>query len=142
MNRRVYVAGSRRELARARRAVARLCEHGVEVTYDWTVAPGAEASADSEPAEGEARDIAERCIAGVRAADVFWLLAPDRGGFECWVELGAVLGGRQFAPVLTVVSGDIHRSVFVQLVGFRTPSDCGTWRTRSGSVCPSKRSTA
>ena len=115
MSLRVYVAGSSREIPRVRAAHRALREAGFELAYDWThgveaaVARGV--SEDAMP-DGEAHAVATRDLAGVNAADVVWLLAPEQPTRGAWVELGVAdaLGSD------IVVSGPrCRQSVFTRL---------------------------
>lgn len=109
----VYVAGSSRELDRARAAIAACRARGWHVTGDWPAEiarAGGRANRGLSPAER--RGAAVSCLHGVRQADAFWLLVPgeDSPSAGCWVELGVAL---EAGPGIAIVaSGDTGRSVF------------------------------
>ena len=95
----LYIAGSSDE--REKRAVQALMDivraKGHIVTHDWTVCEGLKR--DCVPAEK--RVFARNDLEGVRACDVFWLVAPPGPSEGAFVELGVALALKK----RTVVSG-------------------------------------
>lgn len=93
MARRVYVAGSTRDVenVNAVQSVARA--FGCEITFDWTGAEGeirTDGSWDTAAEKGA--EIATREIAACVDADLVILLSPPNGGgLGCWIEMGAAL---------------------------------------------------
>ena len=83
-----------------------------EITYDWT-------RAVRNAGHGSPDDMSVRLaavvqdLAGVRAADLVWLLAPpaDSKSTGAWVELGYALASA--VPVIT--SGDVKRCIFADI---------------------------
>lgn len=91
--RRVYVAGSTRDVERANAVQDIARAFGCEITFDWTGAEGeirTDGSWDTVPERGAA--IAAREISACQAADLIILLFPPTGGgLGCWIEMGAGL---------------------------------------------------
>lgn len=84
---RVFIAGSSKEISRARQFMARARLLGAEITYDWTtpcVTLGA-----NPPNESIREQASDACYRAIREADAFVLLAPHPGNHSigCWVEL-------------------------------------------------------
>lgn len=121
---RVYVAGSSRELPRVRWAMDEIRAIGGTITEDWASKVErqlADGMTDADLSEHVRSEAVEACLNGVRAADVFWLLAPpdtapSRGA---WVELGYALGLRRAGAHLAIVAsgGHARRSIFTSHEG-------------------------
>lgn len=108
----IYVAGSSRELDRARAAIAACRARGWQVTGDWPAEIDRAGRANRGLSLAERRGAAVSCLHGVRQADALWLLVPgeDVPSAGCWVELGVAL---EAGPRIAIVaSGDTERSVF------------------------------
>ena len=92
-SKRVYVAGSTRDVERIN-AVQRLVRGaGWEITFDWTGAEGEIRTDGSwDTASEKGAEIAMREIEACRSADLTILLFPPKGGgLGCWIEMGATL---------------------------------------------------
>lgn len=91
--RRVYVAGSTRDVERVNLVQRLVRGAGWEITFDWTGAEGeirTDGSWDTVPEKGA--EIATREIEACRTADLTILLFPPTGGgLGCWIEMGATL---------------------------------------------------
>jgi hypothetical protein len=91
--RRVYVAGSTRDVERVNYVQRLVTDRGWQITFDWTGAEGeirTDGSWDTVPDAG-AR-IASREVDACRTADLTILLFPPQGGgLGCWIEMGATL---------------------------------------------------
>lgn len=110
--RRVYVAGSSRELARA--AVMReLIERaGFVVTHDWVENIRREGASNPVAATDAQRvEWARECIYAVAGADYLVLLYPVQPTVGAWVELGAALAAGKRVIVSTPPGADA-RSLF------------------------------
>lgn len=102
---RIYVAGGSDERAIVREFIARLVARGWEVTHDWTTDPGY----DAPPSTNAKRRAANLDEAGVRLADVVWIVVPSEKSEGAAVEFGIARGLRK----RTVVSGpDCARCLF------------------------------
>lgn len=120
----VYVAGSSREMARARSAMERLRALDIEVTSTWI--ESIERAGDANPRQAlkdDRRAWSRECLDGVAAADVLWLLAPALGAPTCgaWVELGYAVA----TDKTVIASGDVMASIFtaVSLVEYSDDDD-------------------
>lgn len=113
MKKTVYVASAYEDWEKTRTAQAALRERGWTVTCDWTAEvekypPGAVAPPWDQIAAARAD------LDGVRAADAFLLLTPDRKdrGCGCWTELGVAIDRKK----CVVIAGPQRtRSVFCHL---------------------------
>lgn len=110
----VYVAASSDEIDRAVRWIAMLRGDGIHVTSSWpaviTAAGGVANPRDA--AQPDRYRWAAHDLTEVRAADVYWMLAPAIGaGRGAYAELGfAVASG-----LVPVASGDTKQSIFTAL---------------------------
>lgn len=112
----VYIAGGSPEREQVRSMMSALRARGVEITYDWTQSVGY--SRFMVPAER--RKQARLDIEGVRAADVVWIMAPEKKSEGSAVEMGAALALRKRVIVsgpharlesrLFALLGEIHDS--------------------------------
>lgn len=115
MSRRIYVAGCREDLVRIRQFNAKLRTARYDITHDWTEVVLANTHRpDAEIPADEQRSYAEADWEGVTSADVFWLVAPEKGGTGCWIEFGMAVSARL---TVIVVSGAWKRSIFTTLNG-------------------------
>lgn len=108
-----YVAGASRQIERAERAMAALRAMGHDITEDWCAAIRAERARgveDHELTQEQAAEYADRCIEGVKAADVLWVLLSDFGA-GMWVELGAgIVTDRAILVSGTATKGHVFRA--------------------------------
>lgn len=119
----IYVAGAWVEKKeRAEYWIKRVRDAGFYVTHDWTVddVPSSTITSDAQLAPEERLKRAEADIAGVRKADIVWLLAAnDVGAAGSWVELGAALAFQQRSwdrvPVIIVSGRAWERTIFTSL---------------------------
>lgn len=116
----LYVAGAYADRDRVIRWMAEARRHFHEVVHDWVRIIDSVAGHDRDlPTEG-ARKHALGDIAGIRQAEVFWLLSPPRGyGRGCWVELG--IASQIGVPI--VVSGETARDTVFTALGRRYLDD-------------------
>lgn len=124
----IYVAGSSRDLPRARAAMALATEIGFRVALDWTHSVEANGSANDVP-----RSIAAECaradLRAVAGADVLWLLLGDEPSRGAHVELGARLVGPWDSTVI-LSGGNPRASIFYAgLVHFETDAEVRTYLT-------------
>jgi hypothetical protein len=85
-----YVSAYIGERARVLEMYERLRELGHTVTVDWAAQPLVDA-ADREAYPDVPQGIAERDLKGVRACDIFLMLADPEDGKAKYAELGAAL---------------------------------------------------
>lgn len=108
----VYVAASSLQLDRAQAAMEWLRAAGHEVTHDWPAIIAARGGANPDDATQDDRwDWAIDDLAGVKSADVLWLLVPYKEGAGAFVELGYALAIGK--PV--ICSGLYMRSIFTAM---------------------------
>ena len=119
---RVYVAGSSREMDRARAAMDYVRELGGVITFDWVAEIERVGSANDGLTDEQRRSSAAADLEGVEACDVFWLLAPETPSTGAWVELGIALGLRESIRIIVSGPGS-KRSIFSALANIETPSD-------------------
>ena len=132
----VYVAASSRELARAEGAIQALRDLGHEVTHDWPRMVRAVGEANPADADDVLRlQWAEEDLLGIRAADTFWLLMPDYGGFGAGVELGYALGNL-LGYVRVIVSGQHTNSIFTVYADAVYPTDLAALKAEFVSEVP------
>lgn len=90
----VYVAGASSErMFRAQPVISALAKAGYKITHDWTTAVdmhGANNEHGTLTAE-ELAACAHEDFWGVRSADVFVLLSPEKPSTGAWAELGIAL---------------------------------------------------
>ena len=96
----VYVAGTMREVQRARTVIhaIKALLPVIDITFDWTAADGG-----MSPAV-----LANLCRRGVEKADVLVALVPSEGGTGIWVEVGMAIA----RPIPVLYVGDRSRTVF------------------------------
>jgi hypothetical protein len=108
----VYVAASSLQLDRAKAAMALLVNAGHSVAHDWCGIIEARGEANPADASNDDRwDWAIDDLAGVKAADVVWLLVPETEGAGAFVELGYALAN----DIPVVCSGVYQRSIFTAM---------------------------
>jgi hypothetical protein len=108
----VYVAASSAQMDRAKDAMAKLRTAGHTVVHDWPTIIEDRGTANPVDATTDERwDWAIDDLAGVKAADVLWLLMPATEGFGAAVELGYALA--HGIPV--ICSGVYARSIFTAM---------------------------
>lgn len=93
VRRKVYVAGSTRDVERVNAVQATARAFGCDITFDWT-GPEGEIRTDGpwDTASEQGARIALREIEACRDADLIILLfPPSGGGLGCWIEMGAGL---------------------------------------------------
>ena len=131
-SRKVYVAASSRELERAEAAIQALKDLGHTVTHEWPPLVRAVGEANPQGATDDMRyHWAFEDLAGVAAADVFWLLMPYSEGFGAGVELGYAIAS--FTPV--VVSGPHKRSIFAACAETVYNTDLDALKAEFGHGC-------
>ena len=85
----VYIAASSKEFQRARSAMQAARDAGHEITHDWTQDLAAVGCAQGYNLPSDRRrEIAERDLAAIRAADALWLLIPEGASAGAWSEWG------------------------------------------------------
>lgn len=112
----VYLASSRENIALVKEYASKLVALGHVITYAWWLDVEQLGNDDGVSDEDAAR-CANADETGVRVADVFWLLAPEKGGTGCWIELGMAIG--HFiagADKSIVISGAFDRTIFSSLM--------------------------
>lgn len=121
----VYVAGSSRELQRARHWMNRLREEGIEVTSKWV--EGIELVGEANPREApvvDRRRWSNDCTRGVLEADVVWCLVSPTISAGMYFEAGvAYVKGSEL-----LFSGDTTQSIFGSQ-GEEFPTDEGAFET-------------
>lgn len=125
---RIYVAASSNELARAKAAMNALRELGHTITHDWVTEVERVGSANPVDATlDEAAMWADEDLQGVEAAEVVWLLAPERDGFGAGVELGYAIALGMWdmdkQDLRIVCSGPYQRSIFTSMADALYMSD-------------------
>lgn len=102
-SKRVYVAGSTRDVERINAVQRWMIDAGWTITFDWTGPEGEirnpRGGADFQNAAGgwaevpkKGAEISTREIEACRTADLaIVLFPPGGGGLGCWVEMGAAL---------------------------------------------------
>lgn len=116
----VYVAGGSHEIARCEDAIQALKDLGHTVVHNWPAMVRAVGSANPADATDDMRHAwAEQDLDGVAAADILWLLMPDREGFGAAVELGYAIG----SDTEIIVSGPHQRSIFTVYADRVYPTD-------------------
>lgn len=84
----------------------------IEITYDWTIA--VRKAGDGSPDDANTRLAAVlNDMAGVRAADLVWVIAPPVASTStgAWFEMGYAVG----CAVPFITSGDVKRCIFADL---------------------------
>lgn len=133
----IYIAGSSRDLPRAKAAMHAAVGAGYRVLLDWTAAIEVEMAKgrrDRDLSIEEQSRYAEDDLRAAVRADVFWLLVPreDAPSVGCWVELGAALMTRRihrglYGEQLVVASDPAGEpakfSIFTSLSDRRFTSD-------------------
>lgn len=121
----IYIATSREFMGEAKAFAEVLTGLGHTITHPWWEDVERLGTVDNQAADGEelfACAIAD--VAGVEAADLFWLLAPATGGTGCWVELGMAIACRDLGDDTdevppdgrhVIVSGACDRTLFTIL---------------------------
>lgn len=110
----VYLAGPSAELPRVLRFVEALeATPGVAITYAWWKDVQAQPSSDGSLPRAEQVRRARADLAGVRDADVVWLLWPETSSLGVPVEFGYALG---LSEASIIVSGQRAREcIFTSL---------------------------
>lgn len=107
----IYVAGSSRDLPRARAMMDALRARGHEIAFDWVAHIDRSGGRSNRGLNIIERfDASTMCLDGVRHAEVVALLIPadDAPGKGAWVELGYAI-----ARGMTVHAiGDVDSSIF------------------------------
>lgn len=129
---RIYLAGASAELETCEYWMAKLRFQGHTITHDWTRSVRASRYMKISDAALRREVKADRAVddlAGVRDADVFWLLAPSGPSTGAWVELGNALAARDRAPLRVVVSGPHERCIFAALANhhFASHEEAFAW---------------
>lgn len=110
----VYVAGSSRELPRAKRVIAALRERGITVTHDWPAQIEAVGEANPVDASDEQRFTwAWDCLEALQDAECSLFLLPETETTGMWVELGYALS----MPKTVFMAGE-HASIFTATVDY------------------------
>lgn len=123
----VYVAGASVErVERAIPTMRALRDAGITITHDWTQDMHESACAehgDGLVPEADRRRYADEDEAGVRAADVVLLLAPnERGSSGAWTELGIAIGT---GKTIVVAGPKGKRSIFTTRAHKMFETDAG-----------------
>jgi hypothetical protein len=114
---RVYVAGASSERnERAKPVIAALKAAGYEITHDWTVAVDYE---ENHPIDDDSQttrlyDCAKDDYEGVRTADVFVLLAPQKLSTGAWFEFGVAFQAGRKNNIY--IAGNIDKCIFAHLI--------------------------
>jgi hypothetical protein len=82
---------------------------GHTITHDW-IRDIDRLGDDGQCSADDLDDCATNDLAGVVAADYFWLLVPTKGGSGCFVEMGHAMG--KLGPSRLIFSGDSVRNLF------------------------------
>jgi hypothetical protein len=110
----VYVAGASSERAeRAQPVIGALSKAGFTITHDWTAAVDMH-GANNEHGTLTPEELAACAHAdlwGVKAADVFVLLAPQKASTGAWAELGVAL----MSGCRVYVAGKCEQCIFTWL---------------------------
>jgi hypothetical protein len=112
---RIYVAGSSKEMDRARKAMDAVRAHGWTLTQDW-VAIIEEKGAPNLVDDVIRKQCAEADADAVLKSNVFWLLAPHTRTSGAWFEMGvAWMKRKQDGEILIIASGPGEQSIFCAL---------------------------
>lgn len=109
-----YLASSIENIENAKKVSAYLAYRGWSQTYDWTVHGPVNLDRD------ECGDIAQNEIAGVEAADVFFLLLPGRRGSHA--EFGAALAMKKPVIILSTIKELLHNNTEVSCIFYWHPA--------------------
>lgn len=114
MSRRIYLAGSSREIETVERYRDKLIAAGWTITHDWCSAMRACPVPDSQLTPEQRMRYATDDAAGVIAADVLWLLVPQAPSKGAWVELGIAIGHAAALGLfpMVIASGGGDASIF------------------------------
>jgi len=115
----VYVAGSSKELSRCRGFIAEVEALGYSITENWVAEVDANQGVANTGLTPEIRErAAKACARGVDNADIVIVLVPskDAPSIGCWVELGIALTLSQSEAKEIIYVGSVERSVFSALV--------------------------
>lgn len=116
----VYIAGSSKELDRARKYMRAVRESdGLELALDWTVEIEANRSANVGLGFGTRRAAAGADLEAIKFADVVWLLVPKTRTSGAWVEMGFTLANR----IALICSGKTTQSIFCSLADHEFQTD-------------------
>ncbi len=111
----VYVAGSSREIDRARRVCAALRDIDVHVMSTWPEVIGKVGAANPHDATPDQllkwtlRDLGE-----VGSSDILLLLLPEEQTIGAWIELGFAFALAQNCSALKIVMSGRHRPIFTE----------------------------
>lgn len=113
----IYVAGSSKQLDRARNAIEALRNAGHIVTHDWVEQVDLVGDANPPDASDEQRCVwAWDDLDGVRNADVaLFLLPSDHASFGMGVEFGYAVRHREVRPELRIMTAGCTDSIFAAL---------------------------
>ena len=130
MGKRIYLCGGSTEATMVASFATRLKAAGHSITHNWmkhVLAHQANGGTDATLTQEAANQAADEDLAGVRSADILWLLFPKVASFGSGVEFGVMLervrwiqsAAEQFpmirahVPTL-MVSGNYTRSIFAR----------------------------
>jgi hypothetical protein len=126
----VYIAGSSREIERARSAMAAVRVMGHIITHDWTADLDAVGRPDHELSREECQPYAIRDLEAVASAEVFLFLHPVTESTGAWTELGYALRCRNDRYVLgrppprpTIIVAGGRRGIFWSLADYNVVDD-------------------
>jgi hypothetical protein len=112
-----------------------LRDAGWEITEDWCASEASLGVEDGDLDDETARRVAARDIEGIRHADVFWLVAPERPSFGASFELGHAVcqrSGSAIGPRI-IISGPCS-SIFARLADRRYPTHLDALRALTEPV--------
>lgn len=115
---RIYLAGGSAEMDLCASYMTRLRDAGHDITYDWAGnvrKVGAANPRGASECDRQAWSLDD--LDGVRAAETFWLLVPEKLSIGCWVEFGVAF--RHSATRRLIVSGDWRKTIFTSLADER-----------------------
>jgi hypothetical protein len=131
---RIYVAGASGDMARARKAMDEVYKiGGLVLTSDWVRVITEHGSANLGLSEEVRSQESSSALAAVETADILWLLCPTVPTVGAWVELGAFLGAKKSAVVVS--GGDPEISIFTAQAErlFRTDEEAARYLRASYS---------